>query len=305
MRVGVTNGNVFADADYREGFQLLKDCGFDCVDLSFTSKLNYNDVTKRGESPFFSQDLETILAYYAPWKEAADSAGIAIGQAHAPFPSYADGNDAANAIFRDAIGKCLAVCRMLGCPYLIVHPVHTKGTLAREREINIAFYSSLIPAAKETGVVICLENMFGSHCGHIEEAVCSDFADAARYIDDLNALAGAELFGFCYDVGHATLLGKEQRRSVNALGKRLKTLHIHDNDGREDLHIQPYACKRGGGYVTDWEGFLKGLHDVGYAGDLSFETDSALDPLPQPLKGVMLAYIAGVGRYFSDQLSAM
>ena len=303
MRIGVTNGNVFDDSNYQEGFQLLKDCGFDCVDFSFTSKQSYRDVVNKGENPFFWQDTQTILAYYAPWKDAAVRAGIEFNQAHAPFPSYCVGNDAANEIMRDAVEKCLAVCRMFECPYLIVHPVHTKGTLEREWEINIEFYKTLIPAAKETGVGVCLENMFSGQSGHIEEAVCSDFAVASQYIDTLNEIAGEELFSFCYDVGHATLLGRDQRRSIGLLGSRLKTLHIHDNDGRSDVHFQPYAYSRGSGYVTDWNGFLDGLRDVGYTGTLSFETDNALSSLPLPLKDAMLTFIARVGRYFSDQLS--
>ena len=123
-------------------------------------------------------------------------------------------------------------------------------------------------------------------------------------VEEASEVAGEELFGFCYDVGHATLLGKDQRRSVGLIGSRLKTLHIHDNDGRNDVHFQPYAYSRGSGYVTDWEGFLEGLRDVGYSGTISFETDNALDSLPQPLKRVMLTYIAGVGRYFADQVSS-
>ena len=304
MRIGVTNANIFDDTNYTEGFRRLKDCGFDCVDFSFTRKLSFRDVLERGENPFFSQDTQTILDYYRPWKAAADAAGITFSQAHAPFPSYAPGNAAANEVFLDAIAKCLAVCRMFGCPYLIVHPVHTKETLEREAQINMEFYTALIPAAKETGVGICLENMFGRQGGHIEEAVCSDFAQAARYIDDLNALAGEEIFSFCYDVGHATLLGKDQRRSVGLLGKRLKTLHIHDNNGINDLHRQPYSCTRGSGYVTDWNGFLAGLRDIGYDGVLSFETDSAISAdLPAPLHDPMLRFIASAGRYFADQLS--
>ena len=302
MRVGVTNAAVFNDDNYEEGFRLLKTCGFDCVDFSFTSKMRYSAVVERGENPFFSKTTEELLDYYRPWKAAADAAQICFGQAHAPFPSYAPGNNAANAIFQDAIEKCLAVCRMFACPYLVVHPVHTNGTLEREVQINMEFYVSLIPAAKETGVMICLENMFGGQGGHVEEAVCSDFAQAARYIDDLNTLAGAEIFGFCYDVGHATLLGKDQRRSINLLGKRLRALHIHDTDGRTDLHRQPYAYSRGSGYVTDWEGFLQGLRDVEFDGVLSFETDSAVRELPAPLMDAMLCYIARCGRYFADQL---
>ena len=141
--------------------------------------------------------------------------------------------------------------------------------------------------------------------GLVTEAVCSDPQEAVEYIDKLNETAGKELFAFCYDLGHATLLGKNVRRSINTLGHRLQVLHIHDNDGVKDIHMQPYAYRRGGGgsaYVTDWEGFIQGLRDIDYKGVLSFETFNSVTALPEELKPAMLNYIAAVGKYFAKRL---
>lgn len=300
MRIGVQSGYIYDDSNYEAGLQMIKDAGFDCVDFNIDTKLRIGALAEKGENPFFSQPVEKILDYYRPQKQAADRIGVRYGQMHAPFPVYVDGNAAANTAIVDCIIKCMAVCALFECPYLIVHPIIWEGSAAEERELNMEFYTKLIPAAKQYGVCICLENMFNGKTGHIDEAVCSDFREAADYIDALNAVAGEEIFGFCYDVGHATLLGKNQRRSLNILGKRLKTLHIHDNDGRSDLHMQPYAYSRGRYYVTDWDGFLAGLRDIGYDGVLSFETFHSLVSLPAALKSAMLAYIAACGKYFSE-----
>lgn len=303
MQIGVQSGYIFSDDNFEAGLRMIRDAGFDSVDLNIDEQLHVGELAKTGQNPFFSQDTQTIVAHYAPFKAAADALGLRFGQMHAPFPVYVRDNDDANRALFDAICKCMAVCEAIECPYLIVHPIAWPGTQEEEWEKNIAFYSSIIPAAKQYDVCICLENMFHGRYGHIEDAVCSDFREAAAYIDALNELAGEERFGFCYDVGHATLLGRDHRRSLNQLGKRLKTLHIHDNDGRGDLHMQPYAYTRGQQYVTDWDGFLAGLHDVGFDGVLSFETYHAVEYLPQELKPVMLSYIAGVGRYFQSVLT--
>ena len=303
MQIGVQSGYIFTDEDYEAGLRMIGDAGFDSVDLNIDDQLDVRNMIRTGENPFFCQTTETIVSHYLPFKAAADALGLRFGQMHAPFPVYADGNDAANRVLFDAFCKCMAVCSALECPYLIVHPIAWSGTQAEEWDKNIAFYASLIPAAKQYDVCICLENMFRGRNGHIEDAVCSDFREAAAYIDTLNDLAGEEHFGFCYDVGHATLLGRDQRRCINQLGKRLKALHIHDNDGRSDLHMQPFAYSRGKEYVTDWYGFLAGLRDVGFDGVLSFETYHAVEYLPTELKPVMLAYIAGVGRYFQSVLT--
>ena len=303
MQIGIQSGYIFRDDDYEAGLRMIRDAGFDSIDLNVDEQLDVGKLIRTGDNPFFAQDTAAIVAHYAPFKAAADALGLRFGQMHAPFPVYVDGNDDVNRALYDSIVKCMAICRAIDCPYLIVHPIAWSGSQQEEREKNIAFYASLIPAAKQYDVCICLENMFHGRDGHIEDAVCSDFREAAAYIDTLNEMAGEERFGFCYDVGHATLLGRNHRRSLVQLGKRLKALHIHDNDGRNDLHMQPFAYTRGRQYVTDWDGFLQGLRDVGFDGVLSFETYHALVYLPQALKPVMLSYIAGVGRYFQSCLT--
>ncbi|MBQ7541494.1 MAG: sugar phosphate isomerase/epimerase [Clostridia bacterium] len=303
MKIGVQSGYVFTKDAYADGLRMIREAGFESVDINLDEMLNVKKLAAEGANPFFSRSTGEIEVLFVPMKEQADVLGLSFGQMHAPFPVYLPGKDDANDALFDAICKCMAVCRVLDCPNLIVHPIAWDGTIAEERERNMAFYSALIETAKRYDVCICLENMFHGRYGYMTEAVCSDFAAAAEYIDALNAIAGEERFGFCYDVGHATLLGKDQRRSINQLGKRLKALHIHDNDGRNDLHMQPYAYTRGQQYVTDWNGFLQGLRDVGFDGVLSFETYHSLMYLPETLKGAMLRYIAQVGSYFRDQLT--
>ena len=85
-------------------------------------------------------------------------------------------------------------------------------------------------------------------------------------IDELNEKAGREAFGFCLDTGHMLLVGKRFETFVPILGSRLKTLHLHDNDGVLDRHLAPFAGQ------LNWEDFINSMRDVGYKGDLSFET---------------------------------
>ena len=77
-----------------------------------------------------------------------------------------------------------------------------------------------------------------------------------------------------------------------------------DNNGTADWHTAPYTCVAPAGLQTDWEGFLLALREIGYRGDLNFETFRVLRHLPKPLHEKMLSYIAEVGRYFRDQILA-
>ena len=126
--------------------------------------------------------------------------------------------------------------------------------------------------------------------------MCSDFHQAAEWIDRLNDIAGEELFGFCFDAGHCLLTGQNMRYSLNVIGKRLKVLHINDNDGHTDWHVAPYMG------VGNWEAFIDGLRDIGYDGDLSFETFNVLNRYPEPMWRTALQLIAETGAYFGKRI---
>ena len=83
---------------------------------------------------------------------------------------------------------------------------------------------------------------------------------------------------------------------METLGDRVKALHIHDNDGFDDLHIAPYLG------LNDWEKFLKGLISINYTGNLNFETGGSLNPLPPALIPSMMRHIAEIGKYFRARL---
>ncbi|MBQ3149682.1 MAG: sugar phosphate isomerase/epimerase [Clostridia bacterium] len=303
MKIGVQSGYAYSDADYESGLLMLKEAGFDAVDFNIDNKISVRMLREEGKNEFFSKSTEEILEFYRPQKEAADKAGIEYCQMHAPFPVYLDGCDDANKALTDSVIKSMAVCELFECPYLIVHPIaRPEWTTEEQRKLNIDYYTTLIPYAKKYGVGICLENMFYGSGGAVKEAVCSDPHETVDYIDTLNAIAGEEIFSFCFDVGHATLLGKNMRQVINTLGNRIKTLHIHDNDGRSDLHMQPFAYTRGNGFVTEWQGLIDGLRDIGYKGVLSFETFTSIRFLPEVLKPAMLRFIASVGKYMSDEI---
>lgn len=300
-KIGIQSGYLYDDSNYEYGLEMIKNAGFDCVDFNIDTKISIWEICKGKTDDFFTKSDEELKEYYKPQKEAMERIGIKMSQMHGPFPIFNRDNKQATDILINATEKCLMLCGYFGCPYLIVHP--SKGRNPEdEKEINMTLYKRLIPTAKKYGVGICLENMFTSVNEHITEAVCSDIAQACEYIDELNEIAGEKLFSFCYDLGHATLLGKNVRRSLNMLGNRLTTLHIHDNNGIRDTHFQPYSQTLDG-YITDWEGFIEGLKDIGFKGVLSFETFNSLTCLPKELHPVMVNYIGGVGKYFAERLS--
>ncbi len=305
-KIGVGSMGIISHDDPESGYRMLRETGFDCVDFNFDAYLNINNVMVGDINDCFDRPMEEIWQDFKPHAEAAAKYGITFEQMHAPFPMLIRGHDDWSEKMTRITKNCMEICRRMGGKYIVVHPVSLAYECSKQEEhdFNIGLYKELITTAKQCGVVICLENMFVEKNFHMMEGVCSDFKEAADMIDELNTIAGEELFGFCFDVGHANLLGKNLYQSLVTLGHRVKILHIHDNDGLSDLHSLPYTFGRSWhGICTDWEGFLKGLAAIGYEGVINFETYRIMHNFPKELHEAVLALIAKTGKYFAKEIS--
>ncbi len=281
-----------------KSFKMVKDCGFEAVDYNLDHFVKGNTYEGRVDD-FWKKSLEELYEYFAPTKEAAEENGIAFAQAHVAFPMYLEGKDEFNEYMLLAAEKNLAICKYLGSPALIVHPIVMDDREKREG-LNLAMYRKLIPAAKKYGVKICLENLMGLFRDRPIQGVCSTTEEACMYIDTLNEEAGEELFGFCFDTGHANVVGINMREFIKKMGKRLICLHLHENDRVYDEHIIPFTHVCPG---LDWESVIAGLQEVGYRGAISFETFTGVRLMPQDVKPEVLRLISAIGRYLRKRIT--
>ncbi len=299
-KIGVQTAPILETLGVEEGFKVIHEAGFDCVDYNIDLLMPGSEIRKGEFSGFFDRDMDAILEDIRPYKEAAAKYGVTFGQAHAPFPSYVKDNPEVNAKVLDGLIKCVEICAYVGCPHMIVHPAFfdydNRMDPDTEWDANIKLYSALIPVLKKCHVTCCLENMFTGRRGKIYEAICSDFNEAAAYIDELNDIAGEKCFAFCLDTGHALLLGRDIYTAIMQLGDRIETLHIHDNNGMGDQHLAPYMG------ILDWNRFIMGMRDVGYQGNLSFETFNACHVFDAELMPEVLRLIAATGRMFARRI---
>ena len=284
-------------------FEFIRSCGFEAVDFNIDHYLPVRTAMASDTLPssIFDKSTEEVLEEFAPLKAAAEKHGVSFAQMHAPFPSWIPERTDLTDYVLMAIEKCLAVCAYVGCPAIVVHP-HRDMDKAVEFEANMAMYRRLIPAARATGVKICLENLPGSFGGRKIDGVCSTPEEVCRYVEQLNAEAGCDAFGFCFDIGHANMTATNICDYVSKLGSCLTVLHLHDNDGNGDWHTAPYTCVSSAGQQTDWEGLLRGLRKIGYRGDLNFETFRVVGKMPPSLHPEMYRFIAATGRYFRERI---
>lgn len=309
VKIGVQTKNVVEDANPADGFRLLKRTGFTCADFSLNAYLLNTALYEQTRNRFFDQSEQELYEYFRPHREGAAQAGITVNQMHMPYPVFvpASSRELNDYLQEVVVPKSLKICADFSCPYLVVHGfklVRQLGSEQAEWERTEQFLLSVAPLAKELGVTICIENLYSGIGGHLIEGPCCDAVKAVQRIDHLNEELGGEVFGFCFDTGHANLVGLDFEEFLTTLGHRLKVLHIHDNDGIADLHQIPFtfAKTRENNASTDWAGFVRGLKNICFDGTLSFETAPVLQAFPPELKEEALRLICKIGEYFLAEL---
>ncbi len=306
MEIGVQTGGIMETFGAEKTAKYISEAGFTAVDWNINRGWDRQAIKEQGGLPqgcIYDKSLEEIVSYWKEQHDALQKYGLRISQVHAPFPAYVFDNPS----FLDyAIGvneKCIRYCDYIGCPYLVLHGISLPAgedrlTHEEVEALNLKLYTALIPTLKETNVTICLENLFSGRGDKLRQGHCADPYEAVRHIDALNELAGKECFGLCLDTGHLHLLHGDVKKYVRVVGGRIKALHLHDNDGTTDAHMAPYTAS------FPWAELLAALKEVGYAGDLSFETFAQVrkDRLPEALVPEFLRHISAIGQYFKSEL---
>lgn len=309
IEIGVQTWNVVDDKNPQSGFEMLHRAGFTCCDFSLNGYLRNVAIYQEKINNFFDSSIVELKNFFSSHKEAAKKAGIRINQMHMPYPLYVPtANNQVNSYLRDCvIPKSIELCHFFGCKYIVIHGMKLSqyvGSESIEWAETEKMIDTMAPLALQHGITLCVENLYNNVGGHLLEGPCCDVDKMVQRIDRINAKYQRELLGFCFDVGHANLIGLDFEHFITTLGKRLKVLHIHDNDGISDLHQIPYTFSktRENFCATDWNGFVAGLRNVEFNGVLSFETAPVLSAFPNELKEKVLRFIYDIGIYFQEQL---
>ena len=97
----------------------------------------------------------------------------------------------------------------------------------------------------------------------------SSATDLVRLIE--NHLEGLDV-GICLDYGHAHLMG-DLEEAIETVSGYLWTTHLHDNGGRHDDHLVPFAG------TIDWAAATVETQKIGYDDVLMFEVANTGDPV--------------------------
>lgn len=235
---------------------LLADSGFKHIDLNLWDA--------------FSQDSPLLSPDWQNWtddvKATAERLSLDFVQAHASDGAWPDSPEYSARL--ELLKRELVICRQLGIPGMVVHAItRANGSRNEFMTVNASFYRELMPMAEQTGVMVYTENTCTKNCPTYFLLNGNDVNELCSLVDN------PRHFGCCWDVGHAHIQGVNHRQCIQDLGNNLRAVHIHDNMGDYDRHLQPFTAGN-----LPFDEIIQGLLDINFKGCFTLEAFSL--PLP-------------------------
>lgn len=136
----------------------------------------------------------------------------------------------------DEIKRALEVAELIPCKYLVQH-LGVSGEEYDEFKLDAAFSAleDIALFAANRGVKVLLENIPNS------------LASAERLMYFLG-VTHLDL-DFCFDTGHANM-NEGVDAAYSIMAERIRSTHIHDNNGVDDVHLFPLLAPGG---TIDWK----------------------------------------------------
>ena len=261
-------GMIAGGATLAEKFAIARDAGFDGVELDAPSGLDTAEVL----------DAKQATGMIVP--------GV-VNSVHWSKPlSHPDESvrEAGIAGLEQAIRDCDAWVgpasswKGPGPRTALLVPAVVNGAMsyADARRLSITGITRVLPLAKELGVTIAIENVWN---GFLLSPL-----EAAAYVDEINAIAGARVCGWYFDIGNIWNYGWPAHW-IEALGDRIARLDLKG-------YSRAKADKEGkwGGFGVeidegdlDWRAVRQSLRAIGYAGWATAEVGGGG---PDPLRDI-------------------
>ena len=268
-----------------EAVRFLSEVGFEVLDMNFCGTI--------GKDTFLKEPnwREYILAL----NETALALGVEILQSHLPFYNFAAPGCEDLEFKAEMFSRSIEASSLLGVKWAVFHPGNAPDAVLSVKESKrrtLEYLKPFLEQARRAGVGIALENLFIPEYLHSTHRYCANVEEICDLADTLG-----EGVGVCWDFGHANLIGDDQRECLRAVGRRLKGVHIHDNNGRHDDHAVPFTS----GCTVNWAELLPVLKEIGYEGHLNLEVVSGR--VPYELHRSYADYVFKTGRHLLSMIA--
>jgi len=240
---------------------------------------------------FYHENIEKLLPYLAEWqikiieirpridhfeyqdidsidqlKKQIDYFNISVKAIHMPMNgvdiSHPEEYDRVRSIRE--IEKTIMVTLRLGAKLIVIHPGGSCSSPDdREKRMHhcVNSLTEIEEFCQSWNIKLAIENTPPGRLG-----------DRWEEIQQIIERIPSEHLGICFDSGHYLLNQKHDERGELNLDrepinwqKYLLHIHIHDNDGKEDLHLLP------GGGCFPWASLISYLKEIQYHGALIIE----------------------------------
>lgn len=256
---------------YVEGWELkLGASSLFAIARSFKSFLNYVRKTNSVKVWEIIDEAETRLTplRISELNDLARTKGLEF-TLHAPFldVNFASLSPYMRKASLKHLENSLFKAYLLGCRVLVVHGGFYPHVSVKDRAYELSRDSirKLALKAVDYGVKIAVENGPAGYSFL--------YVEADEVLKQFSLLSELENVGLCLDVGHANT-SSELKHFLQKAGDLILHVHIHDNDGKRDLHLYP------GEGTVDWHLVFEGLKQTSFDGYIIVETASS------PLLGV-------------------
>jgi sugar phosphate isomerase/epimerase len=233
--------------------------GFDCVELVATrSHFDYRSADAiRDLGEWLSDTRLTLHSVHAPYVEAIRD------RTPVSWISNASGDESRREAAIAEARAALAITDSIPFEYLVVHlgvPASAQpGPGENQRDAARRSAETLTRLTTDAGVRVAFEV--------IQNPLSSTDALVRLLEDDLEELDAS----VCLDYGHGHLTG-DLADVIESVAGHLGTTHLHDNNGRRDEHLMPYAG------TINWDAAMTMTQKIGYEGVLMFEIAGSGDP---------------------------
>ena len=169
----------------------------------------------------------------------------------------------------DEIKRAIEIAEVVPFEYLIQH-MGVSGEVFDMRKVDAAFSAleELSIFARQRGVQILLEN------------IPNELSSAERLLqfEELTHIG----LDYVLDVGHANM-NEGVEAAFNLMKDKIRSTHIHDNNGKEDIHLFPFLSEGG---TINWKKTMELLNSKGDQYPLLLELKEKPE-ITNPLEAVL------------------
>lgn len=203
-------------------------------------------LSKRFTTDTYARQLENTV-------KTANEYGVHIRCIHLPYGAGWDISENFAPQRKAAVQahiEVMRVCRDIVDPdYFVLHP-STEPIENDMRQAHFSHARDSLSVLSEKADNLLIENLPRNCLGNTSDEL-------------IDLISPFPNLGICCDLNH--LLFEKPQSALSKFGKRVKHLHVSDNDGENERHWLP-----GDGSI-DWTAVLLILRDIGYDGVFNYE----------------------------------